>query len=137
MSEIERTAQQDVERTSDAGQAAERETREFRLLPAVDIFEDDNAIRVVADVPGVTRESLELEVDNDVLTLKGDIKLDMPDKMSATYAEVRGSHYYRQFQLGREVDAEGIKAEVRNGVLELLLPKREQHRRRRIEIHSH
>jgi len=71
-----------------------------------------------------------------VLTLEGDIELDMPQRISATFAEVRGSHYYRQFRLGREVDADNIRAEVRNGVLDLVLPKQAQHRRRRIEIQS-
>ena len=62
------------------------------------------------------------------------IQLDMPEGISATYAEVRGSRYFRQFRLGREVDPEGIKAEVRNGVLDLVLPKHDTHRRRRIEV---
>lgn len=133
MNDIERTAGQDIEDRSATSDVA---GREFRLRPAVDIVEDDDAIRVVADVPGVSTESLRLEVDNDVLTLEGDIQLDMPERMSATYAEIRGSRYYRQFQLGREVDTEAIRAEVRNGVLNLLLPKRAQHRRRRIEVQS-
>lgn len=136
MSELEKTTDQAVGNRADEGQVSGRETREFRLQPAVDIFEDDDAIRVIADVPGVTTESLNLEVDDDVLTLEGDIELDMPERINATFAEVRGSHYYRQFRLGREVDADNIRAEVRNGVLELVLPKQAQHRRRRIEIRS-
>lgn len=134
MSEIEEAVKQDVTRRSDAGHVAERDTGELRLRPAVDIFEDDDAIHVVADVPGVTTESLKLEVDNDLLTLEGDIELDTPERMSASYAEVRGSRYYRQFQLGREVDSDNICAEVKNGVLDLALPKQDTHRRRRIEV---
>lgn len=134
MAEIERTGQQDVARRSEAGQVAEREARAVRLQAAADIFEDDDAIHVVADVPGVSTESLKLEVNNDLLTLEGDVELDMPEDISASYAEIRGSHYYRQFQLGREVDPDNIRAEVRNGVLELVLPKRDTHRRRRIEV---
>lgn len=136
MSELEKTTEREIGRSAEAGEVAGRDVSEFRLQPAVDICEDDDAIRLIADVPGVTTESLKLEVDDDVLTLEGDIELDMPERMNATFAEVRGSHYYRQFRLGREVDAENIRAEVRNGVLELLLPKQAQHRRRRIEIHS-
>jgi len=136
MTETEGTAGQDVARRTGSGQVAERERRDLRLRPAVDIFEDDNAIHVVADIPGVTTESLKLEVDNDLLTLEGDVELDMPERMSASYAEIRASHYYRQSQLGREVDPDNIKAEVRNGVLDLLLPKRDTHRRRRIEVRS-
>lgn len=136
MVEIERTANQDVARRPESGQVAQQETRAAALRPPVDIFEDDNAIHVLADVPGVTTESLKVEVDNDLLTLEGDIHLDMPEGLSASYAEVRGSRYQRQFRLGREVDAEGIRAEVRNGVLDLVLPKRDTHRRRRIEVSS-
>ena len=134
MVEIERTANQDVTRRAESGQVAPQDSRAATLRPPVDIFEDDNAIHVLADVPGVTTDSLKVEVDNDLLTLEGEIGLDMPEGLSASYAEVRGSRYHRQFRLGREVDSEGIRAEVRNGVLDLVLPKRDTHRRRRIEV---
>ena len=134
MVEIERTANQNVAHRPQPGQVEERDDRANTLRPPVDIFEDDNAIHVLADVPGVTTDSLKVEVNNDLLTLEGDIRLDMPEGLSASYAEIRGSRYLRQFRLGREVDSEGIRAEVRNGVLDLVLPKRDTHRRRRIEV---
>ncbi|MCO6441036.1 MAG: Hsp20/alpha crystallin family protein, partial [Nitrococcus mobilis] len=69
-----------------------------------------------------------------VLTIYGDIQIEMPEGISATYAEVRGSQYYRRFMLGQEIETGGITAEMNNGVLSLVLPKKASHRRRRIEI---
>lgn len=61
------------------------------LLPAVDIIEEVSAIKLIADMPGVTRESLKVELDNNVLSLEGEIALTMPEGLSALHAEVRAS----------------------------------------------
>lgn len=117
----------------DAPQApAEREVE--TLLPPVDIFEDGNALHLIADMPGVTRESLHIEVDNDVLSLEGEVRLEMPEGLTAIYAEVRAQRYARRFTLSHEIDAEAIQAHIDNGVVELVLPRKETHRRRRIEV---
>ncbi|MDW7748868.1 Hsp20/alpha crystallin family protein [Halomonas sp.] len=117
----------------DAPQApAEREVE--TLLPPVDIFEDGNALHLVADMPGVTRESLHIEVDNNVLSLEGEVRLEMPEGLTAIYAEVRAQRYARRFTLSHEIDAEAIQARIDNGVVELVLPRKETHRRRRIEV---
>ena len=115
-------------------EAAEDEARSRSLWPAVDIFEDGDAVHVLADVPGVSIDTLNVEVDGDLLTLEGDIQVEMPQGMTASHAEVRGSRYFRQFRLGREVNADEIRAAVTNGVLDLVLPKHPSQRRRRIEV---
>ena len=106
------------------------------LLPAVDIIEEANALKLVADMPGVTPETLKVEVDDQVLSLEGEIALNMPEGLSALHAEVRGQRFARRFNLSREVDSEAITATIVNGVLTLTLPKKESHRARRIEVQA-
>ncbi len=106
------------------------------LLPAVDIFEDSDAVYVLADMPGVTRESLGVEVADQMLEIQGDIDLPIPEGVTATFAEVRASRYRRRFSLGQAVDRDGIEASIRDGVLELRLPKTDPYRRRRIEVQA-
>ncbi|SHF40581.1 Molecular chaperone IbpA, HSP20 family [Modicisalibacter ilicicola DSM 19980] len=104
------------------------------LLPPVDIFEEDEALHVIADMPGVTRETLHIEVDQNVLSIEGDIQLAMPEGISASYAEIQGDRFARRFTLSQEIDTDAIRAQLTDGVLTLTLPKRETHRRRRIEV---
>lgn len=107
---------------------------EEALLPPVDIFEEGDALHLVADMPGVTRESLRVEVDNDVLSLEGEVRLEMPEGLSAIYAELRAQRFARRFTLSHEIDAEAIQARIDNGVVTLVLPRKHTHRRRRIEV---
>lgn len=111
-----------------------RQESRRRLVPAVDIFEQDDALHVIADLPGVNQDGLHIEVDNQVLSIEGNIGFDMPEGVRAAYAEVQGERYARRFTLSREIDTEAIEASISNGVLNLTLPKRETHRRRRIDV---
>jgi len=132
MSELETVQGQNMERQG-ADQATGAQAPRS-LLPLVDIGEQDDAIRIVADMPGVASDAVDLQVDNQVLTIEGRISVDMPEGIAATYAEVGGSRYRRRFSLGQEVDTDGIRAEMDNGVLTVTLPKKPSHRRRRIEV---
>lgn len=126
----------DVTKRETSREVEARKSQERTLLPAVDIFEKDDALHVIADMPGVTRDTLRIEVDRHMLSIEGDIQVDMPEGVSATYAEIQGNRFARRFTLSHEVDTDAIRAEVSNGVLNLILPKRETHRRRRIEIQA-
>ncbi|AQU83780.1 MULTISPECIES: Hsp20/alpha crystallin family protein [unclassified Halomonas] len=106
------------------------------LLPAVDIIEESNALKLLADMPGVTNETLKVELDNNVLSLEGEIALNMPEGLSALHAEVRGQRFARRFNLSHEVDSDAITATMVNGVLTLTLPKKDSHRTRRIEVQA-
>lgn len=106
------------------------------LLPAVDIFEESDVLKLVADMPGVTHESLKVEIDNNVLSLEGEIALNMPEGLSALHAEVRGQRFARRFNLSHEIDGDAITATIVNGVLTLTLPKKDSHRTRRIEVQA-
>lgn len=124
----------EVIRRDGAREPTSREERVESLVPAVDIFEQGNALHVIADMPGVTRESLSIEVDNNILTLEGEVQLNMPEGMSAIYAEVRAQRFMRRFTLSHEIEADAIEARIENGVVHLVLPKKEIHRRRRIDV---
>ncbi|MGP9764295.1 Hsp20/alpha crystallin family protein [Halomonas sp. AOP13-D3-9] len=117
-------------------QRGEEQHSQETLLPAVDIIEESNALKLVADMPGVTNETLKIELDNNVLSLEGEIALNMPEGLSALHAEVRGQRFARRFNLSHEVDSEAITATIVNGVLTLTLPKKDSHRTRRIEVQA-
>lgn len=134
MGEEYKAKSQDVSTQKNPRDVATEDRRERTLLPPVDIYEEGDAIHVLADMPGVSKEALTIEMDGTVLTIYGDIQIEMPEGISATYAEVRGSRYYRRFTLGQEVETDGIRAEINHGVLSVVLPKKASHRRWRIEV---
>ncbi|MHB1543921.1 MAG: Hsp20/alpha crystallin family protein [Gammaproteobacteria bacterium] len=108
--------------------------REQALVPPVDIRENNEMVLLVADMPGVSPETLKVEWAHERLTIEGTISADLPENMISVDADLRGSHYQRQFKLGQEIDSEKIKAELKNGVLTLALPKRGDHRVRQIPV---
>lgn len=104
------------------------------LLPQVDVYENKDGILLVADLPGVSKDKLELRVDNDTLLIEADIVQDAPENMEAAYAEVRLSRYRRAFSLSSELDSSRIDAQLRDGVLNLRIPKHPYAQPRRIEV---
>ena len=129
------TDAQNVESREAAG-VQEAKRREAAIAPAVDIYEDDAGITVVADMPGVSRERLEVQVDSDSLSITGDVAIPTPEGMDALYADVRTERYQRSFSLSRELDAENVEAQLRDGVLTLHIPKRAEHKPRKIEVQA-
>jgi HSP20 family protein len=104
------------------------------FTPAVDIFETDTAITLVADLPGVAAGDLDIGLDDNVLTLSGDVYAPGgPDEMDIL-TEYRTGKYYRQFTLAEIIDREKIGAELKNGVLRLTLPKVEAATPRKIAV---
>jgi HSP20 family molecular chaperone IbpA len=110
--------------------------QEQAILPAVDIFENESGITVQADMPGVSRDRLDVHIDSDTLVIEGLAEIPMPEGMDAIYADIRSKRYQRSFSLSRELDTEGIEAGLKDGVLTLRIPKREEHRPRRIEVQT-
>ena len=104
------------------------------LVPRVDIFEDETGLTLLADMPGVPREDLRLNVEGDTLTLEGDISPDTPAGLTPVHTEVQVARYRRAFTLSRELDSAAIQAESRDGVLKLRIPKRESAQPRRITV---
>jgi HSP20 family molecular chaperone IbpA len=104
------------------------------MTPAVDIVEDSHGITLLADVPGASRETVSIKLDDNVLTLEAAISLELPEDMTPLYTEMIGKKYARSFTLSRELDAQNIQAEVSDGVLKLHIPKSEAYKPRKIEI---
>jgi HSP20 family molecular chaperone IbpA len=106
------------------------------LVPPVDIVENQDGITVTADLPGVAKENLAIDVDGETLTIEGDVALGEPTNLQGVYAEVRVAHYKRSFVLSRDLDASKIEASMRNGVLTLVVPKAERAKPRRIAVRT-
>ncbi|HWS11548.1 MAG TPA: Hsp20/alpha crystallin family protein [Rhodocyclaceae bacterium] len=113
---------------------AETGRSEATLMPPVDVIEDVAGITLYADMPGVPKEKLTLQIEADTLTIEGEIGLSVPEGMEATHAEVGLARYRRVFTLSKELDAGKVAAEFRNGVLKLRIPKAEHAQPRRIEV---
>jgi HSP20 family protein len=107
---------------------------EAALMPPVDVIEDATGITLYADLPGVGRDQLNLHVEADTLTIEGDLKLDLPEGMQASHAEVDLARYRRVFTLSKELDAAKVSAELSHGVLRLRIPKAEHAQPKRIEV---
>jgi HSP20 family molecular chaperone IbpA len=117
-------------------EVAETARPEPVYMPAVDICEDANAIRLIADMPGADQKSVDVSVENGVLTVEGNGSVEPPDGYELVGQEYAVGRFRRDFTLSDQVDVEGIKAKVNNGVLELTIPKREEVKTRKIEITS-
>jgi HSP20 family protein len=113
--------------------AAEQEPRRA-VLPAVDVFEDASGITLLADMPGVPKEQLELKVEGETLLIEGAVQPRTPDGLEPLYAEVRVPRYRRSFTLSRELDTGRIEANLKDGVLTLRIPKQAHAQPRRIAV---
>jgi HSP20 family protein len=110
--------------------------QERAVFPAVDVFEDASGITLLADMPGVPKEQLELKVQGDSLLIEGGVQPRTPDALEAIYAEVRVPRYRRSFALSRELDTSRIEANLKDGVLNLRIPKQPHAQPRRIAVAS-
>lgn len=113
---------------------AESPRPEAALLPPVDVVEDGAGITLYADLPGVPKEKLSLQVEADSLTIEGEVALAMPEGMAASHAEVELPRYRRVFTLSKELDSEKVSGEFKHGVLKLRIPKAEHAQPRKIEV---
>jgi HSP20 family protein len=107
---------------------------EAALMPPVDVIEDSTGITLYADLPGVPKDKLNLQVEADTLTIEGELSLPVPEGMEASHAEVSLPRYRRVFTLSKELDAGKVSADLNQGVLRLRIPKAEHAQPRRIEI---
>ena len=101
---------------------AERTKSEPVYTPAVDIYETEDALVLLADLPGVSREDLTINLEDEVLTIEGSAKPSAAPGEKLLNEYVSGT-FYRQFTVSEAIDREKIDAKLKNGVLELVLPK--------------
>lgn len=117
-----------------AGGALARAQPGVTLLPPVDIFEDENGFTLIADMPGVSKDQLNVRVAGDNLVIEGQAAVPEIGGMELVYSEIQSPQYRRSFTLSRELDPAKIDAKLQNGVLRVRIPKAEQAKPRRIEI---
>jgi HSP20 family molecular chaperone IbpA len=118
--------------------AAPAETARLRegpvFAPGVDIKETETDVTLVADMPGVDAKSIHVDLDKNILTVRGTCVAETPEGCSLVYQEYRSGDYERAFTLGDQIDRASIKAEVKDGVLRLVLPKMKEVQPKRIAV---
>lgn len=123
---------QELQKTCATAAAERADTR--ALTPRVDVYEDERGITLLADLPGVPRDQLEIKVDGETLTIEGAVSTTAPGGLRPAYVELRVPRYRRAFTLSRELDAGRIEANLKDGVLNLRIPKQEHAQPRRVNV---
>ena len=104
------------------------------FLPVTDIFETDQALTVVLEMPGVDKENVDVRVENDVLTIEGRIDFSKYQELQPVYTEYNIGNYARSFEISSKIKQDGISAELIDGVMTLVLPKAETAKARKIKV---
>ena len=104
------------------------------FLPITDIFESDRALTVILEMPGVDKENVDVSVENDILTIEGRIDYSKYEGLQPVYTEYNIGHYVRTFQISSKIEQGEISAELKDGVMTLVLPKAEKAKPRKIKV---
>ncbi len=128
------TKAMDVSKEEMLPETGER-TRESRCFsPRSDIYETDEAIIVVMDLPGVQKDNIDISLEKNVLTVTGFVLLESPEGYTQAFSEYNVGDYERSFRISNQIEQAKIEAEYTNGVLRLSLPKAEAAKKRKISI---
>lgn len=106
------------------------------LLPKADIYETENAFKLIVNLPGVSEDDIEIAVDNNVLTIDAKVSKEDLDGFDPVYTEFALANYRRQFSISETIDIETITAELKDGTLRLTLPKHAIHKPKTIKVHA-
>ncbi len=104
------------------------------FVPRADVYETEENVFVVVDMPGVGEENIDITLENNILTINGNSNLEIPDGYSLAFAEFEPGDYERSFRLTDRIDRDGIQATYKDGVLSLNLPKAEEAKVRKISV---
>jgi HSP20 family molecular chaperone IbpA len=129
-SDIEARPKQKVERREESTRPG------TYFLPAVDIFETGDELVLVADMPGVPPDAVDIHLEGDELGIEGRVRTDDYEGLKPLHVEYGVGGYQRRFTLGEAIDRENIKAQMTKGVLVLQLPKAQHARPRRITVQA-
>lgn len=113
---------------------SEKTRAEKIFVPEVDICEKSDLLLLQANMPGVTKDNVEISLHENVLKISGRISPDEYQDLNPLYSEYNVGHYERTFDLGEQINQEKIEAKVNDGVLSLVLPKAEKKKPRTIPI---
>jgi HSP20 family protein len=115
----------------------QEQTRPGRYyVPDVNIYEFEDSLKLWADMPGVKDKDVDVTLKDGMLTLAGKVSTELYNGLRPLYTEYNIGNYYREFVLNEDIDESKIRATMRNGVLELTLPKKEHAKPRRIEVQT-
>ncbi len=131
MSDTTQLAQRDRRSVGPRDGAA---VRPVKVTPAVDVYEDKQGITLWADLPGVSKDKLEINVHDGNLSIEAEAVVATPAGLRVQHVEIREPRFARTFTLSPDLDTSKIEAELRDGVLKLTIPRREEARPRRIEV---
>ena len=123
-----------VQEKKEVATTGERTIPARSFTPVADIFETEEALTVVLELPGVEKKDLDLNLENDLLRIEGRIDFSKYAGLDPLYSEYNVGHFARSFSLSSQIDAKRISAALEDGVLTLTLPKIEDARPRRIPI---
>jgi HSP20 family protein len=123
-----------VQEKKELAQKEEKTVPARYYVPNADIYETEDALFVVLEVPGVEKKDLEIRLENDVLRVEGRIDFNKYEGLDPLYTEYNVGHYARAFTLSRKIDQQQISAELEDGVLKLTLKKSQEAMPRRISI---
>jgi len=104
------------------------------FVPVTDIFETDQALTVILEMPGVSKDSVDVSVETDLLTIEGRVDFSNYDGLQPLYTEYNVGNYARSFQLSSKIEQDRISAELKDGVMMLVLPKAEKAKPRKINV---
>ena len=117
--------------------AAEQALTAGSFVPAVDIYEDEHNIILTAETPGIDEKDLDISLENNVLTVSGERKMENQEKQDNFHRIERSyGRFTRSFNLPPTVDPDNVKAEFNNGLLKITLPKREEAKPKQIKIEA-
>lgn len=112
-------------------------TRASRVyVPRVDIYSDEQGIVILADMPGVDENNVDILLEKDVLTISGFVTVDEPEDFELSYGEYGVGDFRRSFTLMEEIDRDKIEASISNGVLRVFLPKAPEAQARKISVQA-
>ena len=103
-------------------------------VPRADIYETDDTLVIVADMPGVDEKTIDIVLEKNVLSLRGNVSFETPDNYSLAYCEYEMGDFERSFTLSDEIDRDNIEASISDGVLRVILPKAGPAKTRKISV---
>ncbi|MFC1523168.1 Hsp20/alpha crystallin family protein [Thermodesulfobacteriota bacterium] len=123
-----------VHEKKETQQNSEQTQTGIHFVPAVDIYETDEVVTVMAEMPGVSKERVEIDLEDGVLMIKGFMEEPGDQKGKILLQEYETGHFVRKFTISEAIDQEKIEATIKNGLLTLILPKVEPERPRKIAV---
>jgi len=127
----------DIKKTEIQDKEGMERTRDRKtFIPRVDIYEDKDALTIVADMPGIDENSVNITLEKDVLSIEGGVAEQMFKDYTLIHTEYGLGDYYRAFTLSEHIDRDRIKAKVKDGVLSITLPKTVPAKAKKIAIQA-